>query len=146
MLLISQLSFANEAAEVVLSDVKEQFELQSTLLKKGFTDAEIELKFESIFIKKLLQVRTVTPKISNLKGNVLTGLCLLINYSSTEGYPNLIKKDPKLVNIAESYALSIQNEVSENIKQTQSVLGGTGCNIGGAGGICPFKDKAMCLK
>ncbi|MEM1155800.1 MAG: hypothetical protein AAGI44_16815 [Pseudomonadota bacterium] len=107
-------------------------------------DEEVLLDFERRFSGDLILLRASRLVVSQLKGNELNGLCLLISYSEKSKFDTLARNNELVAQIARDYAASIRDEVMSEIRRRQATLGGESCDVGGIGGICPFKNKTLC--
>ncbi|QDO85887.1 hypothetical protein FM037_24795 [Shewanella psychropiezotolerans] len=123
-----------------LSDINYDVAIIDELMITNNYSKSIKLKFDAKFSKSLLVTRAFNPDFSSMTAIPKEGLCKVIKYHDEFGFIG-----PKeVISPATDYLNKIEPVIMNSIHKSQSIIGGDGCNIGGAGGICPLKDKSRC--
>lgn len=123
-----------------LSDMNDDVAIIDELMIANNYSKGIKLKFDAKFSKSLLIIRAFNPDFSSMTAIPIEGLCKVIKYHDEFGFIG-----PKgVISPATDYLNNIEPVIMNSIHKSQSIIGGDGCNIGGVGGICPFKDKSRC--
>jgi hypothetical protein len=124
----------------VFSDMNDDVAIIDELMVANNYSKSIKLKFDAKFSKSLLVTRAFNPDFSSMTAIPIEGLCKVIKYHYEFGFIG-----PKeVISPATDYLNKIEPVIMNSIHKSQSIAGGNGCNIGGVGGICPFKDKSRC--
>ncbi len=135
---------ASDPVLILLSEAHDNFVLMSTLKGKGYVDNDVSRKFDERVLKHIILLRALSPDIKAIRGDNLSALCTIIKYSDSSKLSSIAENDPHIIKLAIDYTKKIEPLVMNEIRKAQRVLGGKGCEIGGAGIPCPFKDKSLC--
>ncbi|MCY4045936.1 MAG: hypothetical protein OXE99_12755 [Cellvibrionales bacterium] len=125
IIIFSSFSIAGEAelaAELQLVGIKDDLDIFILTEKES---QEVRVKLAESMLKKVMLVRSVSPKIKQIKGEALKSICLLSNNLDVFDY---VKNKP-LVKIAKGYIQQIETEVKEQINVYQKTMKGEGCYL-----------------
>lgn len=117
------------AAEIQLADINALYDVLVDLESTPDVSRETKRKVEDMIVRKIILVRAVNPKIDDLKGAGLEGLCKAYLFSQRE---NLVffDQNPELFQIVASYLSSVRDEVEIEItKLKQSIWAHDKCPI-----------------
>lgn len=113
---------AELAAELQLVAIKDDLEIFMLTNKEP---REVKVKLAESMLKKVMLVRSVSPKIKEIKGEALESICLISNNLDVFNY---VENKP-LVKLAKGYIRKIEPEAKEQIKIYQKTMKGQGCYI-----------------
>lgn len=128
----------------ILANIGETIDIINTLKDQGAYTDTVHKKLNQQLISNTIILRALNPNIVEYSAIPKIGFCRLLDYNDAGELSN--GSDPALFDLANGYLAANKSKVLTSINQSQKILGGVGCNIGGAGGICPFKDKSLCNK
>ena len=128
----------------ILANIGETIDIINTLKDQGAYTGTVHKMHNQQLISNTIILRALNPDIVEYTTMPMIGFCKLLNYNDAGELS--IGSEPAIYDLANSYLTMNKSKVLTSISQSQKIMGGVGCNIGGAGGICPFKDKSLCNK
>tara|TARA_R110002049_G_scaffold61475_5_gene163806 strand:+ start:839 stop:1258 length:420 start_codon:yes stop_codon:yes gene_type:complete len=117
------------AAEIQLADINGLYDVLVDLESTPDVSRETKRKVEDMIVQKIILVRAVNPKIDDLKGAGLEGLCTAYLFSQRKN-SIVFDQNPELSKIVVSYLSSVRDEVEIKIaKLKQSIWAPDKCPI-----------------
>jgi len=118
-------SFAGEAelaAELQLVSIRDDLNI---FMLAGEESNEVKEKLAESMLKKVMLVRSVTPEVSEIKGEALESICLISENLEVFDY---VKNKP-VVDLAKTYINEIEDKAKKQIAKYQKTMKGQGCYL-----------------